>query len=100
MIGRGRHGDLGGWLAPKKSNALQLRRWPSAGVVPVSGRSGTSVTTSLADQAPPMVAHVPSVGRAVMGVQGAPSEVVEQPVTAAIPLPTVARTGLSTVLMD
>ena len=67
--------------------------------MPISGGSGTSVTASLAGQAPPMVAPVPSAGRANMGVQGAPSEVMEQPVTTAIPLPIVGQMGLSSALM-
>ena len=86
-------------LAPKKSIALQSRWHPSAGVAPVSGKSGTSVTALLAGQTLPMVAPVPLAGRAAVGVQGAPSEVAEQPVTAAIPLSVARRTGLTIVLM-
>jgi len=43
---------------------------------------------------------MPLVGRADAGVLGAPSEVVEQPVTTAIPLPTAGRTRLPTELME
>jgi len=46
-----------------------------------------------------MVAPVPLVGWVDVGVQGAPSEVAEQLVTAAIPLPTAGRTGLPTALV-
>ncbi|XP_066347672.1 uncharacterized protein [Miscanthus floridulus] len=81
-------------LAPKKSVALQARRQPSAGVAPVSGGSGDSVTVSPVGQALPTVVPVPSAGRADAGAQGTPSGVAEQP---AIPLPTTRRTGLPTV---
>ena len=46
-----------------------------------------------------MVAPMPSVGWANTGVQGAPLEVMEQPVMTTIPLPTVGRTGLPTALV-
>ena len=85
-------------LAPKKSVALQARRQPSAGVMPVSCGSDGSVTASLVSQVPPMVAPVPSVGRADKGAQGTPLEVVEQPAMVAIPLPTTGRTGLPAAL--
>ena len=49
-----------------------------AGVMPVLGGSDASVTAF---------------------AQGMPSKVAEQPVTAMIPLPMVAQTGLLTVLM-
>ena len=75
-------------LVPKKSIALQLGRRPSAGVVHVLGKSSASVTASLAGQAPPTMVPVPSVGRADADIQGAPLEVVEQLVTAVVPLPT------------
>ena len=86
-------------LAPKKSIALQLRRQPSVGIVPISGISGASVTTSPDGQTPPTVAPVPSAGWADVGVQGAPLEVMEQLVMAAIPLPMAGWTGLPTALM-
>ena len=65
-------------LAPKKSVALQARQQPLAGAVPVSGESGASATASSAGQALPMVAPVPSAGRADATAQGASSEVVVQ----------------------
>jgi len=65
-------------LAPKKSVALQARRQLLAGAMPVSGRSGASATASLARQALPTVAPVPSAGRADAAAQGASSEVVVQ----------------------
>ena len=40
------------------------------------------------------------VGQADVGIQGAPSEVMEKPVTVVIPLSTVGRMGLPTVLME
>ena len=46
-----------------------------------------------------MVAPVPLVGRADAGAQGAPSEVVEHPMTAMIPLSTVRQMGLPIVLV-
>ena len=42
---------------------------------------------------------MPLVGRANTGAQGVPSEVVEQPVMAAIPLPMMGRMGLPTMLV-
>ena len=86
-------------LAPKKSITLQLRRQPSAGLVPILGGSDASVTALPAVQALPMVAPMPLAGQAYVGIQGAPLEVVEQPVTAVIPLPTAGRMGLPTVLV-
>ena len=86
-------------LALKKSIALQSRRQPSAGVAPVLGGSSASVTASPDGQTLPMVAPMPLVGRADVGVQGAPLKVVEQPVTAVILLPMAEQTGLSTVLV-
>ena len=86
-------------LAPKKSVALQLRRQSSVGAVPILGRSSASVTTSLVSQALPIMAPVPSVGRVDAGAQGAPSEVVEQPVMAAIPLSMMGWMGLPTALV-
>jgi len=65
-------------LAPKKSVALQARQQPLAGAVPVLGESGASATASSAGQALPMVAPVPSAGRADAAAQGASSEVVVQ----------------------
>ena len=46
-----------------------------------------------------MVAPVPSVGRLDLGVQGTPSEIIEQPAMAAIPLPMTERTRLPTALV-
>ena len=86
-------------LAPKKSVALQARRQPLAGAMPVSGGSGASAIASSAGQALPTVAPVPSAGWAYAGVQGAPSEATEQPTMAAIPLPTTGRMGLPTALV-
>ena len=86
-------------LVPKKSVALQWRRQPSAGVAPVSGESGTSVTASSAGRMLPMVAPVPLAGWADTGAQRAPSEVREQPAMAAIPLPTMGQTGLPFALV-
>ena len=71
-------------LAPKKCIALQSRGQPSAGVTPLSGGRGASVTASPTGQALPTMAPVPLAGRADTGVHGAPSEVTEQPVMAAI----------------
>ena len=79
--------------ATKKSVAIQARRRPSPDVALISGGSGAGVIASSASQAPPMVVPMPSVEQADVGAQGAPSEVVEQPVMATIPLlmaPTVA----------
>ena len=73
-------------LAPKKSVALQVRQRPSADVAPISGGSGSGATASPAGEVPLAVAPVPSVGQASVGAEGAPSEVVEQPVIEAIPL--------------
>ena len=64
-------------LALKKSIALQLGRWPSAGVTPILDQSGASVTVSPTGQASPMVVPVPSVGWVDAGIQGPPSEVAE-----------------------
>ena len=86
-------------LAPKKNLALQARWQPLADVVPILGGSGASKTASLAEQALPMVAPMPSVGRVDVGAQGVPSEVVEQPTMAVIPLPTTGRMGLPTALV-
>ena len=86
-------------LGPKKSVALQLRQRPSAGVAPVLGGSGTSVTVSSAGRTLPTVAPVPSVGRADTGAQRAPLEVMEQPAMAAISLSTTGRMELPTVLV-
>ena len=86
-------------LVPKKSIALQSRWQPSAGVVPILGGSSASVTMSPTDQDLPMVAPVPLMGQADAGVQGAPSEVTEQPMMAVIPWLTVGQTGLPTVLV-
>ena len=49
-------------LAPKKSVALQARRGPSPDVAPISDKRGAGVTALLADQAPPIVVPMPSVG--------------------------------------
>ena len=86
-------------LVPKKSVAIQARQQPSAGVAPVLGGSDASVTVSSVGRATPIVAPVPSAGRVGTDVQGAPSEVTEQPVMAAILLPMVGQTGPSTALM-
>ena len=86
-------------LAPKKSVALQARRQLSADVAPILGGSGASVTVLLTGQVSPMVAPVPSMGRANVGVQGLPLVVAKRPVIAAIPLPTVGWTGLPTTLV-
>ena len=76
-------------LVPKESIALQSRRQLSVGVVPVSGGSDASVTALPAGQTLLMVVPMPSMGRADVEAQGAPSEVAKQPVMAAIPLPTM-----------
>ena len=86
-------------LAPKKSIALQSRRQLTVGVMPILGGSGASVTVSPASQALPMVAPMPLAGWADVGIQGAPLEVAEQPVMAAIPLPMVGQMGLPTALV-
>ena len=46
-----------------------------------------------------MVVPMPLAGRVDAGAQGTPSEVMEQPAMAAIPLPTMGRMGLPTMLM-
>ena len=73
-------------LVPKKSIAIQARKGPS-------------VTASLADQAPPVVAPVPSVGQTDARAEGAPLAVAEQPAMEVIPLPTLGRTELPLVLV-
>ena len=57
------------------------------------------MTASLASRVPPMVAPVPLVGWADTGVQGAPSEVMEQSVMAVILLQTVGRMGQPIMLV-
>ena len=69
-------------MVPKKSLALQVRRQPSAGVMPVLGESGASVTASLASLVPHTVVPVPMV-------------VVVQPVMEVIPLLTSEWAELS-----
>ena len=71
----------------------------AAGAVPVSGGRGASATASLAGQALPTVAPVPSVGRVDAGAQEMPSEVAEPSAMEVILLPMMGRTGLSTALM-
>ena len=63
-------------LEPKKSVALQARRQPLAGAMPVSGGSGASATACSAGQVLPTVAPVPSAGRADAAAQGVSSEVM------------------------
>ena len=86
-------------LAPKKSVAIQARRRPLANITPISGRSGASVTASLAGQASSMVAPMPSMGQADVGAQRTPSEVAKEPVRDAVPLPMMGRTELPTTLV-
>ena len=62
----------------KKGVALQFKWQPSTSVAPISSESDASVTTF---------------------AQGAPSEVTEQSVTFAIPLPMAGRMGLPTALV-
>ena len=86
-------------LGPKKSVIIQARRRPSVDITPVLGKSGANVTASLVDQAPPMVAPVPSVGQAGMGARRMPSEVAKELVTEEVPLPTTGRSKLPTALV-
>ena len=85
-------------LVPKKSIALQLRWQLSAGVMPILGRSGISVTASSAGQTLPTVALVPSVGWTDVGAQGTPLEVTGQLAMVAIPLPMIGQMGLPTAV--
>ena len=57
------------------------------------------MTTSPASQALSMMAPVPLAGHADVEVQEAPLEVVEQPVTAMISLPTAGQMGQPTALV-
>ena len=86
-------------LAPKKSVAIQARHRPSPDIALSSGRSGAGITASSAGQVPPAVVPVPSAGQTVARAEGTPSEVAEQLVTEAIPLPTSKRIELPLTLV-
>ena len=80
-------------LAPKKSVALQVGWASSLDVAPVSGSSGADVAALSADQAPPAVAPVPSVGQAGARAEEAFLGVTEHMAAEVIPPPTSERTG-------
>ena len=86
-------------LAPKKSVALQAKWVPSLDVAPILGRSGADVAASLAGQAPPAVASVPSVGQAGTEAKEAPSGVTKQAMAEVTLLPTLERMELPPVLV-
>ena len=83
-------------LAPKKSVALQARRWLSPDVAPILGESGAGVTALLAGLVPPTVVPMPLVSQVVGKAEGAPSKVAAQPAMEVIPLPTSERAELLT----
>ena len=71
----------------------------SPDVAPISGRSGADVAVSLAGQAPPAMAPVPSVGQAGAGAEEAPSGVTEQTTAEVTPPPTLERMKVPLVLV-
>ena len=79
-------------LAPNKSVALQAGWAPSPDVAPVLGRSRAIVVASLAGQAPPVVAPVPSASQADVRAEEASSRVTEHMAVEVIPPPTSERT--------
>ena len=86
-------------LAPKKSVAIQARRWSSGDVAHISRWSGAGVTTSSVGQASLVVVPVPSAGQVDVGAQSTPLEVTKESATEVVRLPTMDRSELSTALV-